>query len=105
MKKITFEQIVSGEFARSGKTWGDRIAPHIHCTDGAVLSVQASSLHYCSPRDDHGPYQSVEVGYPTSPPPPSWDRYQDGENPVWGFVPVNLVRQFIEDHGGESDQG
>ena len=31
-------------------------------SNGVELSVQASDNHYCSPRDNDGPWTSVEVG-------------------------------------------
>jgi hypothetical protein len=35
-------------------------APNITLPDGTLLSVQASAQHYCSPRDDNGPYTHFE---------------------------------------------
>jgi hypothetical protein len=70
--------------------------------DGTKVSVQASRTHYCFPRDDGGPYLEVEVGFP-SVLPDWWDEYAEdpGETEtVAGFVPVGLVREFIEEHGG-----
>jgi hypothetical protein len=87
---------------------GNRIkhnAEHIRCIDGTELSVQASSTHYCAPRTDTGPYTHVEVGYPSATPPRAWAGYADGEYPdvdVYGYVPVDLVREYIEAHGGEA---
>ena len=78
------------------------LSPKIKCADGTELSVQASSIHYCTPRLDYGPYTSLEVGFPTSPPPDSWDDYSDGFGDVWGYVPIEMVRQFIDNHGGEA---
>lgn len=47
--------------------------------------------------------------------PSEWERYGDGyagdeENPgrgseVWAYVPVDLVRKFIDAHGGEVENG
>lgn len=36
--------------------------PRVRFRDG-LLSIQASSFHYCSPKHDHGPYTCVEVAY------------------------------------------
>lgn len=80
------------------------LAPLIKCADGIELSVQASSTHYCIPRFDHTTYTHVEVGYPTAIPPASWAKYADGEYPdtaVYGYVPVELVREYVQAHGGE----
>ena len=84
-------------------------APRIKCLDGTTLSVQASRTHYCDPRDNFGPYFTVEVGFPSTDPPESWRDYIDGDwdtddrtGTVYGHVPVGLVREFVELHGGEA---
>lgn len=86
------------------------LAPRIICADGTVLSVQASQYHYCSPREDEGPYDSVEVGFikdgagvPLTP-PEDWREHGDGCFPsdVYGYVPVEKVEAFIAEHGGRA---
>lgn len=81
--------------------------PKIHCKDGVSLSVQASEYHYCSPRNNVGPYECFEVGFIEKDsiqfvPPSSWAQYADGEFPsdVYGYVPIKLIEEFIEEHGG-----
>lgn len=94
-----FENIVRG----SGEWIGGlkQVAPWITCCDGTTLSVQASSTHYCSPRRDYAPcYTHVEVGYLSCVPPAEWDEFDCGSD-VYAQVPVGLVREFIEMHGGE----
>lgn len=124
--------------------------PRITCKDGATLSVQASSGHYCSPRTNHATWSSVEVGSPSVTPPASWKEYAekwrvpfsrllmiifhgwpslmkywnfkqkfqyylreirrvahmvfspDGTQTVYGYIPIDLVREFIDLHGGEA---
>lgn len=87
---------VSGEY---------RVCPRIVCEDGTTLSVQASRFHYCSPRNNIGPWEAVEVGFPSVKPPDSWEKYaEDWTTPcetVYGRVPIELVRAFIDTHGGE----
>ena len=91
---------------------------HIECKDGFRMSVIAGDGLYCEPRpggwswdddpgeDYEGPYTAVEVGYPTEKPKPwkQWKEYCDNtENPtdtVYGFVPIELVRDLVERHGG-----
>lgn len=84
------------------------LARQVICSDGTELSVKASSGHYCSPRSDNGPYASVEVGYPSVEPPSTWAEYMEGNwetdnriDTVYGYVPVDLVREFVRLHGGE----
>ena len=75
----------------------------IKCADGFSMSVQASRGSYCSPRDDSGPYDSVEVGFPSS-----FDVYlheyaEDPDKPtdtVYGWVPADTVVMCIDAHGG-----
>ena len=68
----------------------------ITCADGSTLSVQATAGHYCTPRNDVGPYTHVEVGYPTGKIPDWWD---DSDN-VMGYVDVELVIDHINSCGG-----
>lgn len=81
----------------------------ITCKDGATVSIQASRLHYATPRDDAGPYTHIEAGYPSVRPPDSWLAYMDdapGADPtqtVFGYMPVKCVREFIDAHGGMTD--
>lgn len=78
--------------------------PQIICADGTTLSVQASEHMYCSPRDNKGPYRSVEVGFPSAKPPEIWRQYaEDPDCPiaaVYAYVPIELVSFFIARHGG-----
>jgi hypothetical protein len=92
----------------------------IRCADGFRLSVIAGEGTYCTPRPDRygilgdapadypGPYTHVEVGYPSAKPEP-WDRWKEYvEDPtaptetVYGYVPVELVRELVAAHGGEA---
>lgn len=101
----------------------------IVCKDGTTLSVQASDGHYCSPRNNRGPWTAVEVGFPSVKPPDSWQQYAEewtrkqdwfsfvipflgkkiaisryvdnSTGTVYAWIPVQLVRDFIYIHGGE----
>ena len=106
-----FESIVSGEGTFQEFGFGLRfkeVADRIQCCDGVSLSVQAGKHLYCTPRSDYGPYTAVEVGFPSASPPESWRGYFDGDwdtedhcSSVYSRVPVEMVREFIEAHGGE----
>lgn len=86
------------------------VRPHVTCADGCTLSVQASEGHYCTPRADFAPhYTSVEVAFPTDakrqPLQASFAGRADGGQPVWGWVPVTEVNDWIEAHGGLKQGG
>lgn len=75
----------------------------IVCKSGLKMSVQASSGHYCSPREDFGPWVSVEVGFPNQPVSELMKYADDKSNPtetVYGWVPVEVVEKVINDNGG-----
>lgn len=83
---------------------------HITCRDGATLSVQAGRNKASRPREDNaGPYSHVEVGYPNPRPEGDWWAYAEslgngnGGRPtgIYGYVPVELVRAYVAEHGGE----
>jgi hypothetical protein len=76
------------------------IFPMMKCADGFSMSVQGHFGAYSWPRDDFAdePYRTVEV-WCLSKPEPLFDKYGTGENPL-GNVPVSLVEQVIEKHGG-----
>ena len=87
------------------------IRPRVFCADGVSLSVQASEYAYCSPRQrlqkPWNEYGLVEVGYiydkDTQPfsPPDVWRPYQSGNDEIWAYIPISMVKEFIADHGGE----
>lgn len=70
----------------------------VTCADGWQMSLDANRLAYCRPRTDEGPYTHVEVYLPDAP--QAWNVYRDGPGPIYGYVPVHLVRAFIAAHGG-----
>ena len=77
--------------------------PKIKCADGFTLSVQASNFHYCTPREDSGPYLEVEIGFPSAKEDLIMEYAEDENDPtdtVYGWVPIDIVEQVIENHGG-----
>ena len=82
----------------------------IYCKDGFMMSVQASREHFCSPRDDFGPYDGVEVGYPSEWEDlllPFTDNNTDRTPAICGMaptlyvnVPPSTIRAIIQKHGG-----
>lgn len=78
----------------------------LKCADGLELSVQASRGHYCIPRDSVGPWHDVEVGFPTMAIAELLPYAEDPEKPtetVYGYVPLTLVVEVIDRHGGLAD--
>jgi hypothetical protein len=81
-----------------------QIVQRLECADGFTMSVQASSGHYCSPREDKAwPYSMFEIGYPSRKEQliteyaESPGQYTDT---VYGWVPVDVVEAVIAKHGG-----
>ena len=78
--------------------------PRIVCKDGYSVSVQASGFHYCQPRvDGADKYESVELGFPNREDPLINDYAEDDGDltrTVYGYVPVEVVNELIEKHGG-----
>ena len=78
----------------------------LHCNDGFSMSVQAHEYNYCSPRVDPADtdyYFEVEVGFPSEREELLMEYVEDYDNPtetVYGYVPVEVVQEVIEKHGG-----
>ena len=65
--------------------------------------MRASEFHYCSPRNDEGPYTSVEIGFPSQKVEKLMKFTKNPENPtgtVYGRVPSDLLIEIIVDNGG-----
>ena len=77
--------------------------PPLICKDGFRLSVQASSNHYCDPRQNEGPWCEVEVGYPSADEPLLFQYAEtQGEwtKTVYPYTPIHVVAQALARHGG-----
>lgn len=73
--------------------------------NGETISIQASRAHYCTPRNNEGPYTTVEVGNTRHIELPSrWNVYAepyDGTGfTVYNWVPAVLVHELIRSKGG-----
>lgn len=75
------------------------VLPAIKCVDGTKLSVQASEMHYSTPRKNTGPYTNVEVWCIRATTDIALPFDYDESHPS-GFVPIEAVVQFIDAHGG-----
>lgn len=87
----------------SRSTTGPAFGARVVCADGFTMSVQASEMHFCLPKNSTGPWDSVEVGYPNviepllfeyAESPGSWT------DTVYLYVPIDLIAVVIELHGG-----
>lgn len=80
------------------------IRPPVKCKDGFSISIQASQYHYCSPRVDGDViYDEVELGFPSAEDELIAEFAEDPDDltkTVYGGVPVEIVNQLIEKHGG-----
>lgn len=74
----------------------------ITCKNGLSFSVQANQFAYCSPRENYADqYSKCEVGFIEGGEAPSFlEEFRDGSGDVFGYVPVELVEQFIAECGG-----
>jgi hypothetical protein len=69
--------------------------PPITCRDGAEFSVQAGEHMYCSPRENTGPWDTVEVMTIGNHTAKNWE---DTGEPA-GWVPIEDVAKEILDRG------
>lgn len=81
------------------------IRSRIQCNDGFSISIQASSFHYCNPRRTfEGPYTELELGYPSCSEellmPYIENDSREPEDTVYPYVPVEVVDEMIQKHGG-----
>lgn len=88
------KEIIPGYFCKEQ-------AKVVVCADGTSLSVQASENHYCTPRDNQGPYSEVEVWCISPMPEPGLiTEFDYSPDEPSGYVPIEAVAQFIDAHGG-----
>lgn len=85
----------------------NRVVKEIVCRDGFRMSVQAGPHMYSTPRDWVDHYDEVEVGYPTQVEvrlmPFIDGRYEfSPTDTVYAYVPVDIINQIVEEHGGLS---
>ena len=79
------------------------IRNRIVCNDGFSMSVQGGYGHYCSPRTESEYYKSMEIGFPSEEEPLIFE-YAENKNhyteTVYGWVPVEIIQEVIDKHGG-----
>jgi hypothetical protein len=78
-----------------------KVRSNLVCNDGTTLSVQASQSHYCYPRvNDSVSYSEVEVFCVSTDIPKCWLKYGDNVDNPFAYIPVVMVEEFIDSHGG-----
>lgn len=98
---MTIQEFIKLTF-RPTKT-GHCFRPHIVCKDGFTMSVQGSTGMYCSPRETRDNYTDLEIGFPNRVEPLILEYADDSNTPtdtVYGYVPIEVIDQVIEVHGG-----
>jgi hypothetical protein len=92
---------VSTVWAKGGYTLN---RPRIFCADGFNFSVQASSVHYCSPRYDGMPYyDEYEIGFPSHGDSLIAEYAENSRKcrkTVYGYIPAAVIKKLIAKHGG-----
>ena len=85
------------------KKMSRKMYQRVCCADGFEMSVQANVSAYCSPRENSGKYELVEVGFPSAVEPMLMPYVEDRGKPtktVYGYVPVEVVTNVLAKHGG-----
>ena len=102
----TYEQLQSMLTDRPDR----QVLPRMRCAGNGgsgprlSFSMQASEYHYCSPRNNTGPYSRVEIGFPSRR-VTKWLPYADSfsskpTRTVYAFVPLDLVAEVVDLFGG-----
>lgn len=74
------------------------LAPEFECKSGLTMSIQAGGFHYCEPRNDIGPWKTVEVGFPSRELRTIRKYYEGGG--VYARVPIDALERIIKRNGG-----
>ena len=101
--KTLHAHVKTGRPVTAGRSFVRMPADALVCKDGFKVSVQASATHYCAPRDNEGPYNEFELGFPSEASALIQEYAEDAENPtstVYGHVPLNTVLALLAEHGG-----
>jgi len=100
MEGYSFEQFIKESVP---KAFGEK-RPLVICKDGTEYSIQASSFHYCSPREDGlEAYDEYEIGNITDWEKDNLENYRNYDD-VCGYVPKEIVEEIIKAHGGLDEE-
>jgi len=79
------------------------ILPSIETNNGLEIAIQAGELFCCSPRDNYGPWELVEINYINRRIEKLTAYADDAENiedTIYRWVPVDLIDEIVEENGG-----
>lgn len=80
------------------------VRPGVICADGFQISIQASRVHYCYPKDENAEnFEKVELGFPNQKDDLIMEYAEDPDYPtqtVYGYVPIEVVDKLMKKHGG-----
>jgi len=80
--------------------------PKVYCKDGFNISIQVTKGDYCASENGIRTFgidwKLVEWGFPSQPIDAEKYMCESGDtiNGVGGYVPVELMEELIEEHGG-----
>ena len=83
--------------------YGLLVREHAVCEDGFTISIQASKVHYCCPKDTiaSGDYTHAELGYSCQR-EELLEPFKAGN--IYPYVPIEVAEKVIENHGGIIDE-
>ena len=82
-----------------------QLRPRIICSDGFSVSVQASWAHYCIPRNNVGPFNHVELGFPSDFDEILFEYGEDSSelsdmrDTIFPHVPIEVLLTCLNNHG------
>lgn len=98
---MTFKEFMS----KCGRV---RHRPKIVCIDGFKMSVQGHEMTYSIPKKVGTEFEAMEIGFPSVQEDLIIEFIdRPGHEPtqsVYGFIPISLIEQVIEKHGGIDEQ-
>lgn len=76
--------------------------PRIECNDGFSMSVQGGQYAYSYPRENGSSFEDMEIGFPSEFEIliRGYAESNDFTETVYPYVPVSLIIEVIEKHGG-----
>jgi hypothetical protein len=92
-------EYLAGTRKEIGGTGAIKTRPRAVCADGFNVSIQASSGHWCRPKENNGPYTHVEFGYPSEVDDLLTPYANDSLGGVYSQMPVEVVDAILEKHG------